>query len=217
MKVYIGKYRKWIGPHQIADWLSIFRVSEEKRHKIGEWLAHRNGKDTYLFRFCNWIDSKKKRKIKIKIHPYDVWNADKTLGMIILPVMKEYKIQKENHGVFMVSDEDVPENLRSNGATDEYGYEPYDSLKKKNDYVIDEIIWAFEEILDEESTFQFFHYPEEGEKYDFVETGEEYDGEKLYEFKSNLSHFDRDGFKSHEERISNGLMLFGKYYRGFWT
>ena len=28
--------------------------------------------------------------------------------------------------------------------------------------------------------------------------------------------YDRDGHKKHEERIDNGILLFGKYYRGLW-
>ena len=37
MKVYIGPYRDWIGPYQIADKIPF--LSEDTRDKIGDWLS----------------------------------------------------------------------------------------------------------------------------------------------------------------------------------
>jgi hypothetical protein len=32
----------------------------------------------------------------------------------------------------------------------------------------------------------------------------------------DTSEFDSEGYKKHSERITNGTILFGKYYRGLW-
>ena len=33
---------------------------------------------------------------------------------------------------------------------------------------------------------------------------------------NDTSHFDDEGYKKHQERITNGLKLFGKYYQALW-
>ena len=103
MKVYIGPYTNWIGPYQIADKIPFIR--EQTKEKIGDWLA-----ETWVLDFCSWIDSKKERKIKVRIDPYDTWNMDRTLAVIILPMLKQLKQTK--HGSALVDDEDVPPEMR---------------------------------------------------------------------------------------------------------
>ena len=74
MKVYIGKYSDYIGPYQIADSFKKIGISKETCDKMGDWLA-----STWINDFLQWIDSKKKRKIKVHIDNYDLWNMDSTL------------------------------------------------------------------------------------------------------------------------------------------
>jgi hypothetical protein len=33
---------------------------------------------------------------------------------------------------------------------------------------------------------------------------------------NDTSEFDMEGYKKHNDRITEGLILFGKYYRGLW-
>ena len=54
------------------------------------------------------------RKVEIEIHKYDSWNADHTLALIALPLIKQLKETK--HGSALVDDEDVPEDIRSTSA-----------------------------------------------------------------------------------------------------
>ena len=61
MKVYIGPYRNWWGPYQLANLLQKVGVSDDRCDKIGEWLS-----DTWVDDLCQWIDSKEKRKIKVR-------------------------------------------------------------------------------------------------------------------------------------------------------
>lgn len=184
MKVYIGPYRSWIGPYQIADLLQYVGVSKDRCFEIGEKLSSIE----WLSNLCQWIDSKKKRKIKIHIDKWDSWNADNTISLIILPVLKQ--LRETKHGSPFVDDEDVPEHLRSTSApplTEEQkrNHSVDDFFHNRWEWVLDEIINAHEKLADAE-------------------------WEDQYE-----SHNDPE-FVKEQERIKYGLMLFGKYYRGLW-
>lgn len=138
MKVYIGKYKNWFGPYQLAELLCFWAKDEAdeygfKRkpdwvHKFGEWLAHgsiepepevgevykwdRERHNTILYKFLLWIDKLKNKVPReyIKIDYYDTWSMDQTLTPIILPMLKQLRDTK--HGSPHVDLEDVPEELR---------------------------------------------------------------------------------------------------------
>jgi hypothetical protein len=139
--------------------------------------------------FLVWIDSKKKRKIKIHIDNYDSWNADQTLALIILPLLKEVKKDKCSSPV--VDIEDVPTDLAPPKEwVPENEWDTCDpNYHKRWEYVLDQMIWSFEHILDDDDTSQFF-----------------VDG-----------NYDSAGMKAYIEKTQVGLTLFGKYYRGLWT
>ena len=109
MKVFIGKYPRWWGPYQIADLLQKVGVSENQCDKLGNWIA-----DTQLSNFCNWVESKRKRKIQVRIDKYDTWSMDVTLSYIIIPMLKQLKETK--HSAADVDDKDVPKKLRSTSS-----------------------------------------------------------------------------------------------------
>lgn len=174
MKVYIGPYRNWFGPYQLAQKLCFWAkpVKDEYGlpgkpdwvHKFGEWLAHgsvepepkagdiiffdRERPKTFIYRFLLWVEKRKERKIKIRIDPWDTWSMDHTLSLIILPMLKQLKETK--HGGPFVDDEDVPEHLRSTAAPpkkDEYDVD--DNHFKRWDYVLDEMIFSFTSEVDD--------------------------------------------------------------------
>ena len=183
MKIDIGPYRSWIGPYQIAEKILFWRDKDEDDsvHDLGEWLSK-----TFLSDICQWAYGKRKRKIKVRIDRYDTWSMDHTLGTIILPMLKQLKATKQGSG--HVDDSDVPEELRSTAvAPKENDWDTDDNWHKRWDWVLDEMIWAFEQIVDDS-------------KYDvFYDNG-----------------YDAEGLKVHNERINRGTTLFGKYYRGLW-
>ena len=231
MKTVIGPYKNFIGPYQIADklfwWVKKYDTkfattpAYDRVYEFGRWLSEdKNGNDSYLTKFCQWFDSKRKRKIKVKIDKWDSWNADSTLAIIILPLMKQLKETK--HGSPLVQDEDVPDGLglRSTEAkpkVDEWDTD--ENFHKRWEWVLSEIIWAFEQMHpDCEWEHQY-----RGGYIDFVSEPCKFDENGkplLYEMKrgpKDTSTFDSEGYKKHSERIDNGLALFGKYYRGMWT
>lgn len=193
MKVNIGPYTKWVGPYQIADKLKFFGFSEEYCDKVGDLLSK-----TYLKNICEWIESKKRRKIKVKIHDYDVWSLDSTLALIILPALK--KLKELKHGAPFIDDEDVPEDLRGE-----------DNHFKKWDYIINEMIFSFE------SKFNNW-------KYKFISGNPDFYFEKIRntdysEIKlgpKDTYKIDLEGIKEYQKRITKGFTLFGKYYEALW-
>ena len=188
MKIDIGPYRSWIGPYQIAEKILFWRDGDEDDsvHKFGEWLSN-----TFLNDICQWFYDKRKRKVKIRIDPYDTWSMDDTLALIILPMLKQLRAKK--HGSGHVDDSDVPEELRSTSAPPkEYKHDIDDNWHKRWDWVLDEMIWAFEQITDDSNDDAFF------------------DHSRTHVF------YDAEGHKAHNERINRGTTFFGKYYRGLW-
>jgi hypothetical protein len=213
MKVYIGKYTTWIGSYQIADLLKKVGVSEDRCYKIGEWLSN-----TFIHKICEWIDSKKKRKIKVKIHEYDTWNIDNTLAIIILPLLKLYK--EQNQGSARVDDEDAPENISSfNAKPRENEYDFDDNNEARWDYVVDELIWTFEQLHPDNDWESLYHTGEIDMKFNPIKYDEKGEPE-LYEMlkgEKDTHVFDKEGFDKHNKKIQNGLRLFGKYFRALWT
>lgn len=187
MKVNIGPYRNWIGPYQIAETVLFWKDKDSDLvGKFGDYLA-----DTWIGKFCYWIDSKKKRKINVRIDNYDTWSMDNTLAHIILPMLKQLKSTK--HGAPYVDDEDVPENLRVNFDPKESEFDVDSNHFKRWDWVMDEMIYAFEMELDQDWDMEIWH-----------RGGDGWNEEKL------------DERNAIQKRISNGFRLFGKYYQALW-
>jgi len=159
-----------------------------------------------LGRFANDDDDLEtfKREEDIVIHNYDTWNMDHTLALLIVPMLKQLKETK--HGAPCVETSDVPLFLKptqlevvrykEDGETDK-------NFFKRWDYVMDEMIWAFEQIVDDDDEKPF---------YDHSEIKPE---DSMEESVKKLK-VDREGLDNHNKRIENGLKIFGKYYRSLW-
>ena len=114
--------------------------------KIGKYPSHR----FYHNWLYNWFGYSPKQTTSIKIHNYDTWSMDHTLAPIILPMLKQLKETK--HGAPAVDLEDVPQELRPSN-TEEWqklyneGGETDEKFFERWDWVLDEMIWAFEELV----------------------------------------------------------------------
>jgi hypothetical protein len=139
---------------------------------------------------------------QIIIHPYDTWNMDHTLALIILPMLKQLKETK--HGAPAVEFQDVPEELHPSAEeiTNLYHGDTDKNYFKRWDYVLDEMIWAFEQKCRDDWEADYYKM-EEG-------AGDGFPG------GYKLVWEDPEGRKAHQERISNGFRLFGKYYENLW-
>jgi hypothetical protein len=235
MKVNIGPYTNWFGPYQLAELLCFwakkvpddygYKDKPDWVHNFGTWLAEdRNGKSSWLNDFFLWIDSHKKRKIKIHIDKYDTWSMDHTLAHIILPMLKQLRDTK--HGSPLVDAEDVPEELRMTGYDDgssqfrlkfeddeHYEKESWEITHRRWEWVLNEMIFAFEHLIDDswEEAYRSGHIDMK-----FVPCE---DNPKLSTMVDGPNHTykcDYDGMKKVYDRMDNGFRLFGKYYRGLW-
>ena len=197
----MGKYKNWLGKHYFVEKLFWF-LSEDMQDKIADKISRKP------FDLLNKIRGE--RKIKVRIDDYDVWNMDTTLAHIIVPMLK--KIKEDKHGAPYVDDEDVPDELKSTAALPkENDYDTDSNHFKRWDWVVDEMLWAFEQKL--EDWEEQFYSGEPDIVWKDVGNGlkERESGPK------DTFKIDAEGMKKHQERITNGYRLFGKYYDCLWT
>ena len=204
MKIYIGKHINFFSPFQIAEKLLFWLDRDDDRvFRLGEFLAG-GEKTSWLTRVCQWIHDHRSRSIYIKIDPYDTWNVDDTLSMIVAPMLRQLKNTK--HSCARVDDDDVPENLKSTSAPPiKYEWDIDDNWEARWDYVLDEMIWAFENHDSRiDSERQFFDHS------DVV------DGDDITDQIGKIK-YDRAGHEAWNSRKQNGFRLFGKYFTSLWS
>jgi hypothetical protein len=138
----------------------------------------------------NYTDDGEDQVVEVSIDPWDTWSMDHTLAHIILPMLKQLKETK--HGAPAVEFKDVPEELMppdaeavkklymENGETD-------DNYFKRWDWILDEMIYAFDSKINKDEVYMRFDLKTE-----------------------------RDAMDKEQERIRNGFKLFGKYYENLW-
>ena len=229
MKVKIGKYINYIGPYQIAEKLCFWVKEVEDEygiknkpqwvHNFGTWLAGGEETESLLYKFCLWVESKRTRKIQVKIDRWDTWSMDHTLSYIILPMLRQ--LQESKNGAPGTDDEDVPEELRSTSAEPKENEWDTDSNHfLRWDWIMSEMIYAFECQLDD--TWEEKYWTGEWGKPDFIKSDKEFPNpvtgemESTFQLNSGTRKCDWDGLKKEQERISNGFRLFGKYYQALW-
>ena len=227
MKVHIGPYRGDLIPINSLV-RSYERMRSDKLYLDEDeytWydkiiLGLLDKLDDLVLPINRWSNNRK-RNIKVHIDNYDVWGADHTLAMIIAPTLKQLKIQQ--HGYPHVDNDDVPEELRFE-LTQEQKENWDGSVDAKHEarwtWVLDEMIWTFEQYSMSDDTDQFHHNTDQLE---MVSTPLE-DNPKLCTMSFNYQKdpskpaywVDEEGKKKHHERKQNGLRLFAKYYDCLW-
>jgi hypothetical protein len=246
MKVEIGPYKNWFGPHQLAQALCFwvkdvkdeygFKSKPDWVHSFGEFLAHgyvepeaevgsirswdRERKITWIYKLLLWIDSKKKRKIKVQIDRWDTWSMDHTLANVVLPMLKQLRNTKK--GCPYVEDEDVPENLRVKEREcwddqlelfdfDVINEDEISLIEDRWNYILDEMIFAFEMKLNDNWEFEY----ESGE-YDIQWKQLENGMSQTIYGPNHTKVYDEKAIENIRNRIRNGFRLFGKYYENLW-
>ncbi len=206
MKVYMGKYKNYLGPYQLAEkicfWAKKDLIEGNPKYvqNLGQIFAHGKvlGDDdfngpvpeaTRLYKFLEWLHEKRgERRIYVKIDDCDVWSMEHSLSHIITPMLK--KLKEVQHGAPYTDDEDVPEELRSTACPPkENSWDLDENHFKRWDWILDEMIWSFEQCrVDDMSLF----------------------------FNDDTKTFDDQALRRHDNRKKNGHRLFGKYYTNLW-
>ena len=222
MKVYINGYRHhWISPYTILKKVCFWEKDEDVFYDFED-----TGKGRYvkLVNFLNPICMGIQKvldfihpKIEyVKIDRYDTWSMDHTLAYIILPMLKQLKNDK--HGAPYVDDEDVPRELWSIYAFPKEEYGTDGNHFKRWDWVLDEMIFAFEHKNDDswQDAFSSGVIDHKSVACEWDENGKP----KMFRLDEGPNHTykcDYEGMKLVEDRIQNGFRLFGKYYQNLWT
>lgn len=201
MKVYLTKPRNhWISPYKILEKVFFWREIDYDEPLIEKWSDRLEPLCKAWQKFLDIVHPEVKY---VKIDYWDTWSMDYTLSPIILPMLVQ--LQKTKHGSPHVDDEDVPEELRSTSAPPKENEWDTDELwHKRWEWVMDEMIWTFTQLCDDDNESQFYDHSE-------VDENEKNIMEQVKKIKC-----DYESLKAHNNRIQNGLRLFGKYYRGLW-
>ena len=200
MKVYLSSYRShWISPYTILEKVFFRREIDYDEPLIEKW-ADRIQPFSYAWQKV--FDIIRPKINYVKIDKWDTWSMDHSLAYIILPMLKQLETTK--HGSPNVSDEDVPEHLRSTSAKPkEHSWDTDDNWFLRWDWVLKEMIWAFEQKVVDDADEQFFDHS------DVIATDNI--NEQIVKMK-----IDREGLDAWQARKANGFRLFGKYYEGLW-
>ena len=164
------------------------------------------------------------RKINIQIDKFDTWNLDRTLALIIYPCLLQLKEEKQG----------VPSEVVNNvGGEDWSDQDSFDFYKethqeaweiaaKRWDEILDKMIWSFEQLI--KSDYDELYHHGKGD-YEFMETDKLFPNpvtgkmEKTFHMvdKNPDEHwYDHVGHQLHQDRIQEGLELFGRFYRSLW-
>ena len=110
-----------------------------------------------------------------------------------------FRSKATNHGYGYVDPDDVPHIGKGEEVEN-----AHDGLTQQRwNWFMDELIWTFEQLSMDDH---------EGKFYDHTKS------RKIKDINKSVSQIkvDRVGLRKHNERIDNGLRLFGKYYRALW-
>lgn len=207
MRVYISNYRNhWISPYTILEkvlfWLDWDNISYDE-----PWVERWSNRLEPLCQGWKWVLDLVHPCIEhVKIHKSDTWSMDHTLALIVLPMLKQ--LHETKHGAPFVDDDDVPMSLKSTSAPPKANeWDTDDNHFARWDWVLTEMIWAFEQKVRDDDESEFFDHSECGDIKDFIKDPTKH---------LSKSRVDWDGLKRHQERKANGFRLFGKYFQSLW-
>ena len=223
MKIWISNYRNhWISPYVILKKVCFWEKNDDVFYDLedtgeGKYVKIVKFLDPICGAIAKVLDFIHPRFSYVKIDRWDTWSMDHTLAHIILPMLKQLDATK--HGSPMVDDEDVPEYLREvkkpklkrkkgdvRNTLQVHAVDMDDNhstIHQKWTWVLNEMIWAFEQKVIDDDEHQFFDHTGCG---DAAPWSKDYVSPKV----------DWEGLKAHQARKSNGYKLFGKYYEGLW-
>jgi len=193
MRVNIGPYTSWLGPYQIANaiffWVRDVDQYDPLELDFNRWDYRLRDK------FGDWLAS-------TWVQSFCQW-IDKFKHRKVKVRIDPYDTWSMDHTLALIihpmllqlkatnhgyfsSD---PEDVPHIGQDEGTDFTNDTKVLDRYNWIMDELIWTFAQLVDTDSEFQF------------------YDEKTGWDLKAS---------KAHHDRISNGLRLFGKYYRGLW-
>ena len=224
MKIYKSNYRNhWISPYTVLEYVFFWtawsrcgrnRGIVEDRDYVDHpaWVERATEYISPVCRAIQWIlDFVHPQISYVRIDRYDTWSMDHTLADIILPMLQQ--LQKTKHGAPFVDDEDVPEELRSTAAEPKENEWDADSNHfLRWDWVLAEMIWAFEQKVADDAESQFFDHS----AYNITDRAGQREWINDVNNSVSKTKYDEVGHRVWLARKANGFRLFGKYFEGLW-
>ena len=208
MKVILGQYPK---EYCTSDLEGLYRKyirrldynSEAPEDKMEIRLAKFDRViQVFLDVTLNKILQFNKRTEIVRIDRSDTLDLYTDLAQIIHPALIEFK--KRNDGCFEVKPEDCPFSVNDESDT---GFS-----EQRYNWVMDEMIWTFNEVLNDLSQEKFWS----GESDFFFEDILDTTKQRVVKGPNHTRVFDSEAFGQHKARVDNGLRLFGVYYLNLW-
>jgi hypothetical protein len=185
MKVYMSNYRNhWISPYRIAEKLCFWREIDYDE----PWVARFHAiTEPIMSMFKRFLDTIHPNVDYVKIDRWDTWSMDYTLGLIILPMLKQLKASKHGH----------PSNL----------------TEAQWNGILDKMIWSFGQVVEfyPDSQFWIVHPVIDWE----APVKPDADGLRKIKWIEK-GKFDKRGYNKYNKQVNEGLALFGKHYRDLW-
>jgi len=212
MKVYLSNYRNhWLSPYTILKTICFWEKDEDRIYNLNDDVNNPYEKwVNFLNPICGawqkFLDFIHPRFNYVKIDRWDTWSMDHSLAHIIHPMLVQLNETKQ--GAPYTDDEDVPDEIKSTNAEPKENEWDTDSNHfKRWEYILNEMIWSFEQELKDDDEGQFFDHSECGD--------EKFPWNKDGQYISKLK-LDKEGLEAHQKRKANGFRLFGRYYQNLW-
>ena len=212
MKVILSNYRNhWLSPYTILKTICFWEKDEDRIYNLKEepnnpYVRWVNFLEPICVVWQKVLDFIHPRVMYVKIDRWDTWSMDHSLAHIIHPMLVQ--LNETKHGAPYTDDEDVPDEIKSTNAEPKENEWDTDSNHfKRWDYVLNEMIWAFEQELKDDDENEFFDHSECGD--------EKFPWNKDGQYISKLK-LDKEGLEKHQKRKANGFRLFGRYYQNLW-
>ena len=150
------------------------------------------------------------QKTEVTIDDYDTYSVDHTLAKIIEPLLIRFATDLK--GAPLVDNEDVPVELWRPEEWDGGLGDVDPNHHKRWDWVINEMIWSFHQ-----KKYDWEEHYYRGESDVYFEASEEEGYTVMKKGPNDTFIVDLKGMKVHQDRMSNGFRLFGKYYENLWS
>jgi len=195
MKVSIGPYKNWVGPYQIADkiffWVNRRGIFADEPAIYNRW-DYQAAEKLGDWLANTWVNDlckwiDNKRKRKVKVHIDNYDTWSMDHTLALIITPMLKQLKSTNHGCPITLPEDVPHIGK--GEENDWGTDS--KAEERWNWIMDEMIWAFEQ----------------------VETDTDHDDQP---YLNDDGTYDIEERNKYEDRINNGFILFGKYFRNLW-
>ena len=194
MKVNIGPYRDYVSAYTISNAVFFWvdkRAMDWDDDYLKRWDAQACEK------FGNWLNNQewlvnflnwidKFKTRKVDVRIDPYDTWSMDHTLALIVHPMLVQLKAANHGYFSSDPDDAPQIGK--GEETDYGGNDTLALDRYN-WIMDEMIWTFEQLAH---------------------------GDELTFYDSEKDFYDIDAARAHDERIANGLRLFGKYFRALW-